>query len=122
MKLRGSSTKPKGAKRPKGAKTRQPSLVLPQRSMVRGAMWVGIFVTLILGIVFSGLGRVNSAEDMRLGYQQLSETQRQQDALLAEHSRLLLERAALSSLQNIEQIAQSELHMEFPEEIGEVLQ
>lgn len=98
-----------------------PTLALPELVGVRLWALAGLFVILLIVIVSSGLAVVDNADDTRRLYQQLGATQQQQDELLAEHSRLLLERAALSSLQNIEQVAQTELDMEFPEQIGEVL-
>ena len=75
----------------------------------------------LLGITVTGLSLVNAAHDMRGLYRQLGEVQREQDALLEEHSRLMLERGALTSMQNIEAVAQSQLDMRFPEDVGQVL-
>ncbi len=98
-----------------------PTLALPQMPLQKLLLWLGLFSVLLAVIVATGLRVVHSADSMRVVYQQLGATQQQQDELLAEYSRLLLERAALSSLQNIEQVAESELNMEFPEQVGQVL-
>jgi len=105
----------------KNKRLQPPTLTLPQIFGARLWSFAGLFIVLVIAILSSALAVVQNADNTRKLYQQLGETQQQQDALLAEHSRLLLERAALSSLQNIEQVAQTELDMEFPEQIGEVL-
>ena len=83
----------------------------------RWCCWV-----LTLATVVSGLRVVEAANDMRGLYRELGEVQARQDKLAAEQSRLMLERGALSSMQNIEQIARSELGMVFPEQIEQVLE
>ncbi len=83
--------------------------------------WIGGFVALLAFIAISGLSVVQGAHDMRDLYRQLGEVQREHDTLLADHSRLLLERGARSSLQNIEEVAQRDLDMEFPTE-GQVIE
>jgi cell division protein FtsL len=76
--------------------------------------WYFGFVLTLGAIALSGIAVVSGAHDMRTLYQQLGEVQREQDALLADHSRLMLERSARSSLQSIEEAARGELGMEFP--------
>jgi len=80
------------------------------------------FVGLLAVITFSGLQLADAAHDMRGLYRDMGEVQKSQDEALAEHSRLLLERSALASLNNIEQVAEQELDMQFPAEVGEVLE
>ena len=80
------------------------------------------FVALLIAIVASGLQVVASAQDMRELYRVMGEVQRERDSLSAEYSRLLLERSAISSMQNIEDAAQNELDMEFPSGVGEILE
>ena len=80
-----------------------------------------LLLRLAFGLTVTGLSLVNAAHDMRGLYRQLGEVQREQDALLEEHSRLMLERGALTSMQNIEAVAQSQLDMRFPEDVGQVL-
>ena len=86
------------------------------------AMWVMSFVGLLVAIGISGLSLVERAHEMRGLYGALGNVQRQQDELLEEHSRLMLERGALSSMQQIEVVAETELDMHFPDDIGEVLE
>lgn len=85
-------------------------------------LWALAFVGLLFAITATGLHTVSSAHDMRGLYGSLDEVQREQDALLEEHSRLMLERGALTSMQNIEEVAASELDMQFPDGVGQVLE
>jgi len=91
-------------------------------SSVFARLWGIGFAALLVGIVVSGLSLVEEAHQMRSLYGRLAEVQHQQDALLEEHSRLMLERSALSSMQQVEAVAQEELDMHFPQELGEVLE
>ena len=86
------------------------------------AIWPGMFVVLLVVITASGLYNVDAAHAMRGLYGSMGEIQREQDGLLEEHSRLMLERGALTSMQNIEEVAASELGMQFPDEVGLVLE
>mgnify|MGYP003327639930 FL=1 len=74
------------------------------------AVAAGLFVA----IVFSALEMVDSAHRMRSLYQELDLVQRQQNELLAVHSRLLLERGARASLNEVEAAAEQDLGMHFP--------
>ncbi len=80
------------------------------------------FAALLIASVASGLHLVASAQDMRELYRVMGEVQRERDSLSAEYSRLLLERSAISSMQNIEDAAHNELDMEFPSGVGEILE
>ena len=86
-----------------------------------GRYWTLAFAALLGAITLSGLTAVENADRMRELYQQSGEVQRAQDRLAAEHTRLLLERGALSSLASIEEIAEAELGMKFPEQVERVL-
>lgn len=99
-------------------KTARQSKAVSRRSL----LWLGAFVVLLVAIGISGLATVATAHEMRGLYSRLGDLQREQDRLLEEHSRLMLERGALGSMQNIERVAASELGMQFPEQIGQVLQ
>ena len=57
---------------------------------------------------------VDSAHRMRSLYQELDLVQQQQNELLAVHSRLLLERGARASLNEVEVAAEQALDMHFP--------
>ena len=73
-----------------------------------------IVAGLLVAIVFSALETVDSAHRMRSLYQELDQVQRQQNELLAVHSRLLLERGARAGLNEVERAAEHELDMHFP--------
>lgn len=76
----------------------------------------------VVGIVATGLEQVSAAHEMRGLYGQLGKLQHEQDGLLEERSRLMLELGAIGSMHSIENFAAAELDMHFPEEIGQVLQ
>ena len=68
-----------------------------------------------LGIAVTGLYVAAGSQDMRVLFQQMSDNQKTRDSLLAEHSRLLLERGTHSTYQNIDRVAEVQLNMKFPE-------
>ena len=90
-----------------------------QRKTV-SVQWVAGVVILLLGIFYSGLRLVESADEMRFLYRSMDELQTNQNVLLANYSRLLLERSTLASMQTVEVVAKSELQMFFPENIVQV--
>ncbi|MCR9261521.1 MAG: cell division protein FtsL [Pseudomonadaceae bacterium] len=94
----------------------------PQPLNLVAMAWCAVFAALLGMIVFSGLRTVAAAHEMRSLYGSLTQVQREQDRLLEEHSRLMLERGTLGSMQNIEVVAQTQLGMEFPEQLGEILE
>lgn len=81
---------------------------------VRHYLWLGV---LLLAVVGSGLQVVFATQEVRLLHGELQAAQRAQDEYLAEYSRLLLERSALSAYQNVERLAETELAMQFPETV-----
>ncbi len=101
----------------RGSKKRAAHRVDRQALLLQSA-----FAIVLVAIVASGLTLVTSAQDMRELYRMMGEVQRERDGLAAEYSRLLLERSALSSMQSIEEAAENELDMAFPEGVGEVLE
>ena len=92
--------------------------VVPTTTKLLGVL----LVLLMCACVATGLAITQQAQTVRGLYQGLAENQAQQDALLAERSRLLLERGSAAQLQNIEAVAEAELEMSFPQEIAGVLQ
>ncbi|MEM7096894.1 MAG: cell division protein FtsL [Pseudomonadota bacterium] len=77
--------------------------------------------SLVFGLVLgSGLWRSSNAQEMRSLYQELGVAQERQDELQAQHSRLLLEKSAYSSLMQVEKVAVNDLQMVFPEKVTEV--
>jgi cell division protein FtsL len=79
------------------------------------------FVALLCSAAVTGLSIVDGAQQMRRLYGELGKMQQEHDAVLAENSRLRLERSSISSLQAIEQIANEQLQMQFPDQIEQVL-
>ncbi len=84
--------------------------------------WMIATAVVAVCIVGSGLKLVEAGDETRQLYSDLGRVQAEQDALLAEHSRLLLERGALTSLSNIEQVAVEDLDMHFPETVAQVVE
>lgn len=76
-----------------------------------------LVVLLLLAVVASGVQVALVSHDVRLLHGDLEAAQRAQDEHLAEHSRLLLERSALSAYQNVERVAEAELDMRFPDKV-----
>lgn len=62
--------------------------------------------------------QADTARDMARA---LDAAQKQKEHLLAERSRLLLERGALAAYQNVDRVAESELGMRFPQRPRRVL-
>jgi cell division protein FtsL len=75
---------------------------------------------LLLAVVGSGIQVALVSHEVRRLHGELEAAQRAQDAHLAEYSRLLLERSALSAYQNVERLAQSELAMQFPDDVERI--
>ena len=76
-----------------------------------------LIVVLVIAGVVSGVEVARGVQEVRVLHGHLETSRRAQDALMAEHSRLLLERSALSSYQNVERLAESELAMRFPDQV-----
>lgn len=74
-------------------------------------------LALLLAVVASGLLLVRRADEARQLHGRLEAARKVQDQLLVEHSRLLLERGALSAHHNVERVAGAELGMRFPEQV-----
>jgi cell division protein FtsL len=79
---------------------------------VAGAIYVGI--------AGSGVCVAAVAQDVRGLFVALAKNQSRQDELLAQYSRLLIERGTLSSYQNVDQAAERQLAMRFPETVERV--
>ena len=77
-------------------------------------LWMGL---LLIAVVASGVQVAYYSQFVRALHGQLQAVQSRQDAELAEHSRLLLERSVETSYQNVEHVAQSDLAMVFPERV-----
>lgn len=77
-------------------------------------------VLLLLGVVASGVQVAFSSQEVRFLHAELQAAQQQQDAELAEQSRLLLERSMETSYANVERVAQTQLDMVFPERAEQI--
>ncbi len=75
---------------------------------------------LLLGAIGSGAQVAFTTHEVRETHVALEALMQGQDRLLAEHSRLLLERGALAAYQNVERVAKSELSMRFPTDVERI--
>lgn len=75
------------------------------------------FLVLLAAVVGSGIQVALVSHDVRELHGELESAQRDQDEHLADYSRLLLERSALSAYQNVERLAETELGMQFPDDV-----
>lgn len=75
---------------------------------------------LLVAVVASGVRVAYSSQEVRSLHAQLQAAQQRQDAELAEHSRLLLERSMETSYANVERVAESQLDMVFPEQAEQI--
>ena len=84
--------------------------------------WHLLAILVIAGLlVSSGLALVRAAQAMRSLHSELDQLQTRQHSLMADYSRLLLERSSFASLQTVETVAAQELRMQFPREIEVVV-
>ena len=84
----------------------------------RGAVKrLGLTLALFAGALGSAFQVVMVAHQQRVIHGLLEQTRNHQDLLLAEHSRLLLERGALAAYHQVERVAEAELNMRFPENV-----
>lgn len=83
-------------------------------------MWVG--TALYFGIAVTGVLVARSSQEMRTLYLALEQNQGARDDLLAQYSRLLLERSTFTSYQNVDEVAERTLDMRFPERVERVAQ
>ena len=84
--------------------------------------WQLLSILIIAGLlVSSGLALVRAAQAMRSLHSELDQLQTRQHGLMADYSRLLLERSSFASLQTVETVAARELRMQFPRAIEVVV-
>jgi cell division protein FtsL len=84
------------------------------------ARWLVVAILAYGGLVVSGVSVAWSSQAVRALHIAVDATQRRQDALLGEYSRLLIERSTLGAYQNIDQVAERQLSMTFPDSIERV--
>ena len=110
-----------GKKKAKGkvAKGKQAGRAKAARFRTHGLKWgsAATLLALLACVVASGLLVVQRAHEVRQLHKGLEAVRHQQDRLLEEHSRLLLERGALSAYYNVERVARTELNMQFPDQV-----
>lgn len=82
--------------------------------------WGPVFAV-CAGAAASGIQVASHAQEMRGSFVRLTGVQQERDALLAEYSRLLLERATLSSYRHVGEMARARLSMRFPEDVTTVV-
>lgn len=82
--------------------------------------WLAAACAIYIGIAASGVCVAAVAQDVRGLFVALAKNQNRQDELLAQYSRLLIERGTLSSYQNVDQAAERQLAMRFPETVERV--
>ncbi len=82
--------------------------------------WTATFVVCAAAAA-AGIQVASQAQELRGSFVRLTGVQQQRDALLAEYSRLLLERGTLSSYRNVGETAKERLSMRFPEEVTPVV-
>jgi cell division protein FtsL len=82
--------------------------------------WLIVGLLAYAGIALTGIGIASVSQDVRNVVMALEQSQRAEDELLAEQSRLLLERSMLSSFQNVDEVAERRLTMQFPEVVEKV--
>lgn len=114
--------------RPAAKKTHKKSAKKTQRSVLSEAHgvlnrpWRGVllgFVLLTVCVVF-GMQSAQQSQEIRSLYSQLQQDALAKDALLAQQSRLLIERGALKSFNSVDRLAEEKLNMRFPETITRV--
>ena len=78
-------------------------------------------LALLAGAIGSALQVVAVSQQQRDIHVLLEDARNHQDLLLAEHSRLLLERGALAAYHQVERVAVAELNMRFPDDVERIL-
>ena len=107
------------------AAARVPRRKVPRRLQKAPVLSLGVWsllavVVLLAVVLASGIALVKGAHEQRSLHTALDQSQKKQNRLLAEYSRLLLERSTFAGLQTVEVVAIQELQMAFPDEIQEV--
>jgi cell division protein FtsL len=82
--------------------------------------WLAAGIGLYVAIGLTGIAIALVSQDVRNLVMLLEQSQREEDELLAEQSRLLLERSTLTSYQNVDRVAENQLRMQFPEVVEKI--
>ncbi len=108
------------AKRATGTRVRRRRAVAEPIPVRWDMRWMLAGIAVYAGVALSGIAIASVSHDIRSLVIALERMQRAEDEMLAEQSRLLLERSTLSSYQNVDQVAEEQLSMRFPERIEKV--
>ncbi|TDJ22917.1 MAG: hypothetical protein E2O54_11885 [Gammaproteobacteria bacterium] len=87
-----------------------------------GPRWLLVGTVIYLGVAATGVLVARSSQEMRTLNLAVEQNQDTRDHLLAQYSRLLLERSTLTAYQNVDEIAEQTLDMRFPERVERVTQ
>ena len=124
---RMKAERPAARKRGKNRKQEKDRKKAPRKAtMVRSEItdrpWRGLLLGVVLLAVCVVLGAQSATQSQRMRtlYSQLQQDALAKDSLLAQQSRLLIERGALKSYNNVDRLAEDELNMRFPESITRV--
>ena len=82
--------------------------------------WLVVGIGVYVGLAVTGLLIAWSSQSVRRLHVEIEANQSAQDAMLAEYSRLLIERSMVGSFQNVDQVAERQLSMTFPESVERV--
>lgn len=87
---------------------------------IPSSRWSLVFLGLVVLAAGSGVGVAYNSHLMRAELVRSQAVQVRTDALLTQHGRLLLERGAYSSYQNVDRLAVDALAMRFPNDVNRV--
>lgn len=110
----------RGSKKKRSAKKTSSKSVVHNNSVDRPWLSVGLGIVLLGLCVAFGVQSATQSQRMRTLYSQLQQDTLAKDALLAQQSRLLIERGALKSYNSVDRLAEDKLKMRFPESITRV--
>ncbi len=82
--------------------------------------WMAATAVIYVGVALTGVWIASLGHDVRGLFVAIEQNQQSQDAILAQYSRLLIERGTLASYQNVDQLAERQLAMRFPELVERV--
>jgi cell division protein FtsL len=82
--------------------------------------WLLAGVVVYVLVAATGVLIASQSQQMRELVMEMERSQQVEDALLAEQTRLLLERSTLASFQQVDDIAEAQLNMRFPELVEKV--
>ena len=92
----------------------------PVRSKQTIGNWLAAAGVIYVGVALTGVWIASLGHDVRGLFVAIEQNQQDQDAMLAQYSRLLIERGTLASYQNVDELAERQLAMRFPELIERV--